>query len=97
MYGLKINQQIPTEDLGFMGGLPNPDIPDRNNHGMNILLGLIQLGIPLDQALQIALEQQGPDPNGNDPQFKHLTMTGATGGDTGDPPLYYPGTPVPAP
>ncbi|MAU02217.1 MAG: hypothetical protein CL608_34195 [Anaerolineaceae bacterium] len=73
VYGLKINQTVSPEDIGFMAaqGTP-PGVPQRNNHGTNILLGLIQLGFPLDKALRIASQAQGPDENA--PQFWDMTI-----------------------
>ena len=73
VYGLKINQTVSPEDIGFMAaqGTP-PGVPERNNHGTNILLGLLQLGFPLDKAMQIAAQTQGPNENG--PQFSKMTI-----------------------
>ena len=56
---------IPNTDKVFTDTLqtaePNSNEDDYNNVGMAILHGLLQLGLPLDKALEVALANQQHD------------------------------------
>ena len=83
----KIRIVLNSEEIGFTGALPTPKFPKaRTNHGTNLLHGLLQAGVPLDETMKVALGVEVSNSwDSKEPQWEGMHIAQGSRPGTGRP------------